>query len=214
MATTAPPFEETTETAGGLLARVRGVGFTWARALIVLSSVLLMVSVLFEYWALTLHAPQYPGGLEVTIYTHKVVGDVTEVDGLNHYIGMMPLGEAAEFERTIATPATLIIIALGIVAAFLRPKWSAFLAAGVVLFPIVFAADLYFWLYRAGNNLDPTAAIELDPFTPPIVGEGFVGQFSTTANFQLGWWIAAIAAVMALAGIIGRIRTSTPDTSS
>ena len=54
------------------------------------------------YWSLVLHAPQYPGGLVVNAYINHLEGDVQEIDGLNHYIGMRPLGEAAQFERTEA----------------------------------------------------------------------------------------------------------------
>jgi hypothetical protein len=173
-----------------------------------LAGLVFAASVLFQYWSLTLHAPQYPDGLEVTIFTHKVVGDVSEVDGLNHYIGMMPLAQAAEIERNIATPATIIIIVLAMVAAFLRDKWTSLLAVGIVLFPVVFFIDLYFWLYKAGHDLDPTAALSssIKPFTPAILGEGVVGQFSTTASLGFGFWLAVIAAMMALAGIVGRLR--------
>jgi hypothetical protein len=173
-----------------------------------LAAILFGVSVIFEFWSLTLHAPQYPDGLEVTIFTHEVVGDVSEVDGLNHYIGMMPLADAADLERMIATPATVLIILAAFAAALMRRKWTALLALGVVLFPFVFFVDLYFWLYRAGHNLDPTAALSssIKPFTPAILGEGIVGQFSTTAYLGAGFWIAFVAAVLAGAGVVGRMR--------
>jgi copper chaperone NosL len=207
MASIATGYEESTQTTGRLVSRALAK-FSVPRMLIQLGAVLLGLSMIFQYWSLTLHAPQYPDGLEVTIFTHKVVGDVSEVDGLNHYIGMMPLADAAEFEREIVAPATVIIILLAVVASLLRSRWTALLALGVVLFPIVFAADLYFWLYKAGHDLDPTAALSssIKPFTPAIVGEGIVGQFSTTANFGLGFWIAIAAAIVAVAGIVGRVR--------
>lgn len=208
MATTVDSFPERGMTGGRLMARFLGIGFGWQRVFMLVSALLLGLATLFPFWSLTLNAPQYPDGLDVTIYTHKITGDVSEVDGLNHYIGMMPLEQAAEFERSIATPAILIIILLGITGVFLRRKWAALLALPIVLFPIVFAVDLYFWLYRAGHNLDPTAALSssVKPFTPAILGEGIVGQFSTTANFTAGFWIAVAAALMALAGIVGMLR--------
>lgn len=207
MASIATGYAESTQTSGRILSRALS-RFNLPRTLIMLAAILFAASVAFEYWSLTLHAPQYPDGLEVTIFTHEVVGDVSEVDGLNHYIGMMPLAEAAEFERKIAGPATVIIILAAFVASVVRPRWSALLAIGVVLFPIVFAIDLYFWLYRAGHDLDPTAALSssIKPFTPAILGEGIVGQFSTTAHFGTGFWIAVAAAVLALVGIVGRMR--------
>ena len=82
------------------------------------------------------------------------------------------------------------------------------LATPIVLFPFVFAADLFIWLYRAGHDLDPTAALSssIQEFTPAIIGEGVVGQFSTTAFFGLGFFIALAASILALAGIIARLR--------
>ncbi len=207
MASIATGYGESTQTTGRLFSRALS-RLNMPRVFIMLAAILLGVSVIFEYWSLTLHAPQYPDGLEVTIYTHEVVGDVSEVDGLNHYIGMMPLAEAAEIERKIAGPATVLIILAAFVAALMRPKWTALLSLGVVLFPIVFFFDLYFWLYRAGHDLDPTAALSssIKPFTPAILGEGIVGQFSTTAYMGTGFWIAVVAALFAAVGIVGRMR--------
>jgi len=181
----------------------------WPRFSLVVAAILLAVSNLFQFWHLVLNAPQYPGGLRVTLYTHKLVGDVREVDGLNHYIGMMPLNDAASFERSIAMWAIGVFVVLGIMAGLLATRKAAWLALPIVVFPLAFAADLWFWLYRAGNNLDPTAAITIKAFTPAIVGRGVVGQFSTDAMFGLGFWIAIVAAIIALAGLVGRLRTVT-----
>jgi hypothetical protein len=177
---------------------------------ILLGTVILAAGNLFPFWQLRLNAPQYPGGLFVTIYTHGMTGDVREVDGLNHYIGMMPLGDAASLERAIAMPALAVIVIFGILAVTLRHKLSVWFAVPVILFPLVFAADLYFWLYRAGHNLDPTAALSssIKPFTPAIVGRGVVGQFSTDGMFQTGFWLALVGAAFVIAGIAGRLRQS------
>lgn len=178
----------------------------WPRMSILLGAIALAISNFLPIWQLRLNAPQYPGGLFVTLFTHDVTGDVWEVDGLNHYIGMMPLGEAATLERSLAVPAVIGMLLMGLLAVVLRKKVFAWLALPIVMFPFVFAADLYYWLYKAGNELDPTAAITIDPFTPAIVGRGVVGQFSTDGMFQMGFWIALVGAVLAAVGIIGRLR--------
>lgn len=188
--------------------RDRLLSLPWFRLAVALGAILLAASIPFSFWSLTLHAPQYPDGLEVTVFIREVTGDVREVDGLNHYIGMMPLGEAAEFERSIATVAIALFVVLGAVAAILKTRWTPLLALPIVLFPFVFAADLYFWLYRAGHNLDPTAALSssIKPFTPAILGEGIVGQFSTTAMFGPGWFMSLAAAIVTAIGIVGLLR--------
>ena len=44
-------------------------------------------------WRIELSAPQYPEGLVLKIYADRLGGDVTIVNGLNHYIGMHTLHE-------------------------------------------------------------------------------------------------------------------------
>lgn len=180
----------------------------WVRILMALSTLLFAISHIWKYWELRLNAPQYPGGLFVSVYTHDVRGDVSEVDGLNHYIGMAPLAEAAEFERSIAPYAIVAFILLGVAAIFLRKKWAPLLLVPIILFPIVVFVDLFAWLYYFGHNLDPTAALSgaIDEFTPAILGRGVVGQFTTDAMMGLGWWIAVVAAVLALAAIVINFR--------
>jgi hypothetical protein len=187
----------------------------WPRLSLVIAALLLGISNLYEYWHLTLNAPQYPGGLKVTLFTHKLEGDVREVDGLNHYIGMMPLGDAAGFERGIAMFTMGAFVMLGIGAGVLAARKTAWLAVPIVIFPIAFVADLWYWLWKAGHDLDPTAALSssITEFTPTILGRGTVGQFSTDAMFGLGFWIAVAAALLALVGIIGRLRGRDGETA-
>jgi hypothetical protein len=167
-------------------------------AALVGAGLLLIASILLPYWSITLHAPQYPGGLTVDAYTYKLTGDVFEVDGLNHYIGMMQLGEAAELERAISRIAIPIIALLAIGSFFVTSRWRWLLAAPVVAYPIVFVADLFAWLYYAGHSLDPNAALSssISEFTPRILGKGVIGQFSTQASFGVGFYLALLAAVI------------------
>jgi hypothetical protein len=67
--------------------------------------------------------------------------------------------------------------------------------------------DLFAWLYYAGHSLDPTAALSssIKPFTPRLLGEGDIGQFSTVASFGLGFYLALIAVLLVLAAtLLGR----------
>jgi hypothetical protein len=181
--------------------------------LLVAAGALLLASLLLPYWQITLHAPQYPKGLIVQAYAYKLTGHVSEVDGLNHYIGMMKLNDAAVIERQIA-PVAIVLIALLTVGSFWLPGVWRFLArVPIIVFPIVFVADLFGWLYYAGHSLDPHAALSssIKPFTPQIVGIGTIGQFSTDANFLLGFVMAVMAAVMVL--VISILRRSPADES-
>lgn len=186
----------------------RGSGFGLSTILLVLAALFLAVSIFFPFWRMRLNAPQYPGGLFVTVYVTQMTGDVAEIDGLNHYIGMAPLDEAAQIERSLA-PIALAVIALMVVGvAFIHSKWFAVFAIPTMTFPFVFLADMWIWLWYYGNHLDPTAPLSssIKPFTPVILGTGYVGQFSTNAWLLPGWYLAALAAILAGVGLHFRRR--------
>ncbi|GBD16822.1 hypothetical protein HRbin26_01730 [bacterium HR26] len=182
------------------------------RILFALAAVALLVSLALPYWEMTLLAPQYPGGLKVAIYLgpRGLAGDVAEVNGLNHYIGMMKLEEAATFERAIAPFGIVALAAVAALAAAVRRRWTALLSVLVVLFPLIFLADLAYWLWYFGHHLDPTAALSsaIKPFTPPVLGTGRVGQFSVIARFGPGLYLAFAAALASALAIARRWQPS------
>lgn len=169
----------------------------------VVAAVLLMISILQPYWHLTLHAPQYPKGLMVTAYVNHLEGDVAEIDGLNHYIGMRPLNEAATFERTISIYGIVVLALLILAAVYIHNRWAALLALPALLMPVIFLADLQYWLANFGQNLDPTAPLSssIKPFVPPVLGEGKIAQFSTVAEPGIGLWLAVAASGVILIGL-------------
>ena len=172
--------------------------FRYSAILLMVAATLLVASIFLPYWRMRLNAPQYPKGLYVTVYVNHMTGDIREIDGLNHYIGMAPLESAAQIERSLS-PIALTAIGLMIISlAFIHSKWAILLALPAISFPFVFLADMWVWLWYYGNHLDPTAALSsaIKPFTPNILGTGHVGQFSTTAWLLPGWYLALLAAVL------------------
>ncbi|HRE46637.1 MAG TPA: hypothetical protein PLD47_02840 [Aggregatilineales bacterium] len=195
----------------------------WLPPVLYLSAaVLMIVSTAFPYWGLILQAPQYPGGLQMRVFVNYITGDddpkldeVREIDGLNHYIGMKSLYDAAQLERSIAIPGMVVMIILLIVAAFWRRRWTWLLTIPALLFPFIYLADLAFWMNHYGQNLDPYAPLSsaIRPFTPPILGEGVIGQFKTVANVDVGWYLIVLgSALIVLAAVLRfaqrRARTS------
>ncbi|MBL8161754.1 MAG: cytochrome C [Anaerolineae bacterium] len=180
-------------------------------AFFLIAAILMIVSISLPYWGLVLQAPQYPGGLQMRVFVNNMTGDddpkldeVREIDGLNHYIGMKSLYEAAKFERSIAIPAVIIMIIFLVVAAFWRRRWTWLLAIPALTFPFVFLADLAFWMNQYGQNLDPYAPLSsaIQPFTPPVLGEGVIGQFSTVAYVDTGWYIIFAGSILILVALL------------
>src|SRR3989338_4832605 len=65
-------------------------------ALLMLAALLLMTSMLLPQWSMTMFAPQYPKGLQVSVYVNHLEGDMAEIDALNHYIGLPPLHDGGK----------------------------------------------------------------------------------------------------------------------
>jgi len=186
--------------------------YLWPSLLMWTAAILLVASVFFPYWSMVLHAPQYPKGLVVNAYINRVEGDVHEIDELNHYIGMRPLGEAAQFERSISLYG-LIALALVVAAAiYIHSPWAALLSLPAILFPLIFLGDLFFWLNNFGQNLDPNAALSnaIKPFTPTILGPGFIGQFKTVAYADIGLLMASAASILIIIGLFMQRRAYKP----
>jgi hypothetical protein len=181
-------------------------------ALFAAAAVLLLVSVFTPYWRMTLHAPQYPKGLHLQAHLTHLTGDVREIDGLNHYIGMRPLGEAAALERSLSVMAVSSLAALVAAAIFVHSKWAAVLSLPALLFPAGFLLDLYLWMRHFGLNLDQRAPLSssVKPFVPPVLGEGLVGQFRTVAGPDVGLILAALAAVVVAVGLWAHRRAYKP----
>ena len=176
------------------------------------AAILLIASIFLPYWELTLHAPQYPKGLAVQAYVNRIEGAVSEIDGLNHYIGMRPLAEAASFEKSISLYGIIGVALLILAAVFVHNWWAALLALPALGLPIIFLADLQFWLWNFGTNLDPTAALSssVKPFVPRVLGPSKIAQFSTTATPGIGLWLAILASVLILVGLYFHRRAYKP----
>ena len=176
------------------------------------AAILLVISMFLPYWSLTLHAPQYPQGLTVTAYVNHLEGDVGEIDGLNHYIGMRKLDEAAQFEKQVSIYGIIGVALLMLAAIFVHNWWAVLLVLPALGLPIVFILDLQFWLANFGQNLDPTAPLSssVKPFVPPALGVGKIAQFSTDAAPESGLWLAIVASGLILVGLYFHRRAYKP----
>lgn len=177
-----------------------------------LAVVLLIASIFLPYWKMTLQAPQYPKGLSVQAYIFKLTGDVGEIDGLNHYIGMRSLSEAAQLERSLSIVAVAGLSLLILAAIFIHTKYVVLLTLPAIFYPVIFLGDMYYWLRNFGLNLDPTAPLSstIKPFVPPILGVGKLAQFVTIAEVQSGFYLALLASFSILVGLYFHRRAFKP----
>jgi len=164
---------------------------------------LLIVSVFLPYWEMELIAPQYPKGLHITAYVNRLTGDVFEIDGLNHYIGMRPLEEAAQFEKSVSIIGIVSVSLLILAAIFVHTKWVVLLVLPAIFMPVMFLADLQWWLAKFGTELDPAAPLSsaIEPFIPSVLGRGVIAQFESIASPGAGLYLAFISSILIIVGL-------------
>jgi len=172
----------------------------------VVVAALLAASALLPIWISKLVAPQYPKGLWLFAYGGRMEGDVREINGLNHYIGMRTIGPEAVPELGLWPIALLgagIFAMIGIFAPGRLGRLGRLARLGLWLVPIGTLADIQRWLYVFGHSLDPEAALRLQPFTPLVVGPTKVWNFQVWA-FP-GPALVALVAVAVLVTLTARL---------
>jgi len=170
------------------------------RVLLLLAALLLVLVYVFPLWQLTMFAPQYPEGLRLDIYSHRLEGgnkgqDVKEINVLNHYIGMKDI-ETADFTEFKWIPFVVGVLGLLFLRAAVLGKASHLLDV-LVLYCYFGAFSLWsfgykMWLY--GHNLDPTAAVKVGPFMPPLFGFKQLANFGVYSYPRLGSYALALSA--------------------
>ena len=177
------------------------------RLLLLVLIIPLFLSFFFPLWRIAMKAPQYPRGLHMDIYAYKLSGgngghDVTELNELNHYIGMHKLDRAGvpelgwiPFAFGALALLTLRVAALG------RVRDLVDLGVLIAYVTLFFFARFILMLYRYGHDLDPTAALKLKPFMPVVVGSKQIANFTTQSYPLAGTVLTGIFAggVIALA---------------
>jgi copper chaperone NosL len=182
-----------------------------SRFLLVLAALALLGALFVPLWRIDLDAPQYPEGLRLLIYPHKLGGNVDIINGLNHYIGMQTLHAEDFIEFTILPYLIAGFAGLMLVAAWRSTqKWLNGTFIAFVLFGIVSMIDFWRWEYNYGHNLDPNAAIIVPgmAYQPPLIGFKQLLNFSAYSIPDIGGWLFVAAGLFLLAGVVIEKRKS------
>lgn len=177
-----------------------------SRVIVLVCGLALLVVLFVPLWQIELAAPQYPEGLVLKMYPHKLSGNVDIINGLNHYIGMKTLHteDFSEFKILPYIIAFFAIFSLA-VAIFLRTmKWLKALFILFVIFGIVAMADFWRWEYQYGHDLDPNAAINVPgmSYQPPLIGYKQLLNFGAYSVPDIGGWIFIVVGFSLLMTLI------------
>ena len=187
----------------------------WSRILLLLAAATIVTSLFFPLWRMHLVAPQYSDGLDLFIYSYKIVG------------GGLMASTSSRLTISIITsewPRSLR-------RDFLEMRWMPFVFGFITLLilrSIVFGqmgnlVDLFavycyfglfsigsFWyrLYQYGHNLDPHAAVHIKPFTPRLLGTEQIANFRESSYPELGAILLCASVLMIIiAGWVSRKET-------
>lgn len=189
------------------------------RALVQLAALLLIPAFLFPLWNMTLYSKQFPDGLDLRIYSYTLEGghpqgrdDLREINTPNHYIGMQPLLESdfSEFKRIPLVVGVFFILSLrGVVIG----KMTSLVDVAVVFayFGLFSLWNSYNRLYQYGHNLDPTAAVKVPPFMPPLFGSKQLANFTVYSYPGAGSYFSVGFLLVLFLGIfLSRKRVAAP----
>ena len=176
-----------------------------------IAALLLAVAVFLPLWHMTLYSNQYTDGLNLYIYTHKLVGgavqgdrdDLKEINTLNHYIGMHPL-QSEDFNEFKWMPLALGILVLLALRAVVLGRMSNLVDVTVAMgwFGIFSLWSFYSKLYAYGHHLDPDAPVKVAPFTPPMLGSKQLANFTVFNYPAWGSYLILVALALLAAGIV------------
>lgn len=174
-----------------------------SRLLLLAAAVAIAASFFFPLWKMHLVAPQYSDGLDLYIFSYKIVGGglngqhLVEINNLNHYIGMKPIQQADFLEmRWIPFVFGLIILLILRSIVFGEMSNVVDLFALYVYFGIFSIGSFWYRLYECGHNLDPMAPMRIKPFTPMLMGVKQIANFRESSFPQAGAYLLCVSVLL------------------
>jgi hypothetical protein len=180
----------------------------FSRVLVFVAVLTLIPTFIVPLWHMTFVAQQYPEGLDLYVYSHDLVGgnkgnDLTEINVLNHYIGMAEL-EPSDFNELKWIP--LVIGLIGVLTLRAATIGSVRSVVDVIVISLYFGGfSMWTFWYKMqyyGTNLDPRASVRVEPFMPPIFGYKQVGQFDVWSYPAFGSYLFLLFGLLLVAGVL------------
>jgi copper chaperone NosL len=181
-----------------------------SRLLVGAAALLLAAVYVLPLWHVRLIAPQYPEGLGMHIHLGSLQGatetDLTNINNLNHYIGMKRIETDAIPELAVMPWIVAALVAGGLLVAVLGKRRPLYLWLGAFgLSGVVGLIDFWRWEYDYGHNLDMAEAIIKIPgmsYQPPLIGSKQLLNFTATSWPGSGGVAAGLAFALGLTALV------------
>lgn len=170
------------------------------------AATLIAAAFFFPFWSLTLKAVQYerefPEGLKVHAYLHKLDGELYELNIMNKWIGARFPADVPEhrvFPILFGGLALLCVISV-----FLNHWKGRVLKLALVLFlalGIAGTGSLQWRLYAFGHLRDPGPPVLIPDFTVPLLGSIKLYNWAVTATLGPGTYAVILAALLVAAAL-------------
>ena len=187
-----------------------------SRIVTLLGTLLLIPALLFPLWSMTLYSNQFPDGLNLYIYASSLQGghptdrdDLKEINTLNHYIGMHSLAES-DFTEFKWIPLMLGLFFILGLRTIVIGKMSNLVDTAVLFgwFGIFSLWSFYSKLWLYGHTLDPTAAVRVPPFMPPMFGSKQLANFTVYSYpGAASYFLFGFLVLLGLAAALSRKKT-------
>jgi hypothetical protein len=147
-------------------------------------------------WTVIFNAPMFGSSwLTINIYGYGAVeGPLRQINIANHYVGLREIKPDGMVELRLLPYAFLAAGLLLVMRMFKRTRKVATLAYIALL--ISLPAYVQYWLYDFGHDIQPGAAIRIEPFTPYAIGYFQVANFKIASFFHVGYWLLVVALVL------------------
>lgn len=197
-----------------------------AGIIMIIGSLLLLSLFKFPLWNIMLGAPQYPDPLGMNIHIDGIKGvsefDLTNIDGLNHYIGMKVIPKPADmwefsvFPKVIGGMAGLGVL-IGLLGFFGKVSYKWFIGWFILMtvLGVLGMYDFNQWLTAYGSDLDPHAIIKVvNPdgspmsYKPPLLGYQKMLNFDVTSLPHTGGYLMFVGMTLTIvAFFVGKKET-------
>ena len=171
------------------------------------AGLLIIASIFLPYWQMEVQPSEASQTARVSVYLNHLEGPVTQIDRLSEEIGIRPLTEAAELERSLSVAVVVVIALLVIAAVYIHNQYAALLSLPAVVFPVVFLLDLYYWLRQLGTEI-PSASNGL--IVPRLSGTAQVGSHTIVTSLGSGFLLATVASILIVLGLLLHRRAYRP----
>ncbi|MCL6517038.1 hypothetical protein [Alicyclobacillus sp.] len=163
------------------------------RSLALLATICYLGAAFTKLWGMVLTSTFYYQGLHLNVFANEVTGDLHELNILNHYIGMLTIGDNMPEFHYIRWVLILLALTSIAVALWPRRRVAGLLTGLEAAVLVLLGADFYWRLYEYGHVFDLSAPMKVQPFTPQIWGNYQLANFHVVTAPGLGSFLLVMA---------------------